>query len=47
VVIHDSQRHLDQYFHYKQIYDLYKYRWKYGKVKPHTTVLSNFKEFTW
>lgn len=44
IIIHDSQRHLDQYFHYKSIYHLFKYRWKYGKVKPHTTVLSNFKE---
>jgi len=47
IVIHDSQRHLDKYFHYKSIYGLFKYKWKYGKVKPHTTVLSNFKEFTW
>ncbi len=47
VVIHDSQRHLDKYFHYKDIYHLFKYRWKYGKVKPHTTVLSNFKDFQW
>ncbi len=44
IVIHDSQRHLDQYFHYKDIYHLFKYKYKYGKVKPHTTVLSNFKE---
>jgi hypothetical protein len=45
IVIHDSQRHLDRYFHYKDIYGLFKYRYKYGKVKPHTTVLSNFKEY--
>ena len=45
IVIHDSQRHLDQYFHYKDIYPLFKYKYKYGKVKPHTTVLSNLKEF--
>jgi len=44
VVIHDSQKHLDQYFHYKSIYGLFKYKYKYGKVKPHTTALSNFKE---
>lgn len=44
VVIHDSQRHLDKYFHYKDIYGLFKYKYKYGKVKPHTTVLSNFQE---
>ncbi len=47
IVIHDSQRHLDQYFHYKSIYGLFKYKYKYGEVKPHTTVLSNFKELKW
>jgi len=44
IVIHDSQRHLDQYFHYKSIYGLFKYKYVYRKVKPHTTVLSNFKD---
>lgn len=46
IVIHDSQRHLDQYFHYKKIYGLFKYKYVYRKVKPHTTVLSNFKDLT-
>jgi len=44
IVIHDSQRHLDQYFHYKSIYHLFPYKYKYGKVKPHTTVLSKTHE---
>lgn len=42
IVIHDSQRHLERYFHYKEIYGLFKYKYVYRKVKPHTTVLSNF-----
>ena len=46
IVIHDSQRHLDPYFHYKKIYGLFKYKYVYRKVKPHTTVLSNFKDIT-
>jgi hypothetical protein len=47
IIIHDSQRHLDQYFHYKKIYHLFKYKYKYGKVKPHTTVLSNVSNLDW
>lgn len=46
IVIHDSQRHLDQYFHYKKIYGLFKQRYVYRKVKPHASVLSNFKDLT-
>lgn len=45
IVIHDSQRHLDKYFHYKEIYGLFKYKYVYRRVKPHTTVLSKFEEF--
>lgn len=46
IVIHDSQRHLEQYFHYKEIYGLFKYKYVYRKVKPHTSVLSNFYDLT-
>ncbi len=45
VVIHDSQKHLEQYFHYSKIYSLFKYKYVYRKTKPHTTVLSRTKEF--
>lgn len=45
VVIHDSQRHLNQYSKYDTIYHLFKYKTVYRKTKPHTTVLSNFHDF--
>jgi hypothetical protein len=46
VVIHDSQGRRDCDFHYSTIYHLFKYRYIYDRVLPHTTILSNFVDLT-
>lgn len=46
IIIHDSQWKEDCYYHYKEIYPLFKYRYDYTKQKPFTTVLSNFKDLS-
>jgi hypothetical protein len=45
IVIHDSEISQKHHYNYEEIYPLFKYKYVYRKVKPHTTVLSNFKEF--
>ncbi len=42
IIIHDSNGRFNNRYHYRQIYPLFKYRYEYGKMMPHTTVLSNF-----
>ena len=42
VVLHDSDPRNDNDYHYPDIYPLYKYRWDFTEVVPHTTILSNF-----
>lgn len=42
IVIHDSEPESDRYFKYSWIYKLFKYRYDYTALRPHTTVLSNF-----
>ena len=42
ILIHDSSWKSERHYHYKEIYPLFKYRYDYKKVKPYTTVLSNF-----
>ena len=42
ILIHDSSWKSEKHYHYKEIYPLFKYRYDYKKVKPYTTVLSNF-----
>lgn len=46
VVLHDTEGRLDKYYHYSEIYPLYKYSFYYHKFRPHTTVLSNFVDVT-
>lgn len=46
VVIHDSDPSNDKYYHYPEIYPLFKYRYDYTKLVPNTTVLSNFVDVT-
>ena len=43
IIIHDSEGRNDQYFHYQEIYPLFRYQFNYNKFEPHTTVLSNFR----
>ena len=42
VVLHDSSWKHDRYYHYKEIFPLFKYRYDYTEIKHNTTVLSNF-----
>ena len=42
IIIHDSYWKSEKHYHYKEIYSLFKYRYDYTKVKPYTTILSNF-----
>jgi len=42
VILHDSDPKNDKYYHYPEIYPLFKYRLDYTKAFPSTTVLSNF-----
>ena len=42
VILHDSQPENDKAYNYPDIYPLFKYRYDYTAVIPHTTVLSNF-----
>lgn len=42
IVIHDSEPESNKYFRYNWIYPLFTYRYDYTKLKPHTTILSNY-----
>jgi hypothetical protein len=43
VILHDTQAREEKYYHYNDIYPLFKYRYNYTKFKPNTSVLSNFE----
>jgi hypothetical protein len=43
VVLHDTQSRDEIYYHYEEIYPLFKYRFDYTKFIPNTSVLSNFE----
>jgi len=42
VIVHDTDPKENKYYHYDQIYPLFKYRYDYTLCSPNTTVLSNF-----
>lgn len=42
IVMHDSEPEINKFYRYTWIYDEFKYRHDFTKVKPNTTVLSNF-----
>ena len=44
IIMHDSDMERDRVYGYTEIYPLFKYKYDFTKVKPHTTVLSNFKD---
>ena len=44
VVCHDSEEKHTHTYEYDKIYALFKYRWDYTKLWPHTVVLSNFHD---
>lgn len=41
VVLHDTEPDEDDCYKYSEIYQMFKYRYDFVKVKPNTTVLSN------
>lgn len=41
IIIHDTERKWRHKFQYEEIYPLFKYRYDYKKVLPHTTILTN------
>lgn len=47
LVVHDTDIKGEREYHFSEIYPLFKYAYKYRRVKPHTTVLSNFEELSW
>jgi hypothetical protein len=46
VICHDSEQKRDHIYEYGKIYSLFKYRWNYTKLWPHTVVLSNFHDLS-
>jgi len=46
VVAHDSEPRHDRSYAYSEIAPLYKYRFDYDKLYPHTAVFSNFKDLS-
>jgi hypothetical protein len=46
VVAHDSEPRHDRDYKYSEITPLYKYRYDYDKLYPHTSVFSNFKDLS-
>lgn len=45
VIVHDTEKTQEYKYHYSEIYPLFKYHFQYTKHLPHTSVLSNFKQF--
>ena len=45
VIVHDSEEY--SYYHFDEIFPLFKYRYDYTKAVPNTTVLSNKKDLLW
>jgi hypothetical protein len=46
VVAHDSENRSEHRYHYSRIFRLFKYRFKYTKANPPTTVFSNFHDLS-
>lgn len=45
IVVHDTNGRNDWYYHYTEIFSLFKYHYR-TKVYPETSVLSNFKDLS-
>lgn len=45
LILHDTEPEVSRYYSYDEVYPHFKYRYDYTKLKPNTSVLSNFKEF--
>jgi hypothetical protein len=42
ILLHDSEPEINKFYGYTKIYPKFKYVYHYTKVKPHTTIVSNF-----
>jgi len=47
ILMHDSEPEINRFYGYTKIYPLFKYRFDFTKVKPNTTILSNYRELSW
>jgi hypothetical protein len=46
VIIHDSDSENNKHYGYDKVYPFFKYRFDYKKLKPNTTILSNFVDIS-
>ena len=44
ILLHDSEPEIERFYRYSSIYPKFKYVYQYTKVRPHTAVLSNFRD---
>ena len=44
VVCHDTENSADRKYHYSRIHELFKYRYKYDKASPYTSIFSNYHD---
>lgn len=44
MVIHDTEPESNRAYKYSEIWSLFKYKYDYTKIKPWTSVVSNFKD---
>lgn len=44
ILLHDSEPEIRRFYGYARIVPKFRYHYTYTKTKPHTTVLSNFKD---
>ena len=42
IILHDSEPEIDRFYKYSWIYKHFKFRYDFTRVKPNTTILSNF-----
>lgn len=47
IVAHDTENKSDKDYGYSKILKLFKYRYKYNTVMPHTSIFSNKHEVRW
>lgn len=46
IIVHDTQGRMNYKYHFDEVYPMFKYRKDWDKLRPFTTVLSNFKDLS-
>lgn len=46
IVVHDAEGRAGRFFHYEQIFPLFKWQWNYNGAMPKTSVFSNFVDLS-